>query len=89
MSGVVEKPPAQNHTCCVHGNDGLQCLGGRADRKRTDELLGGSHTLKWCQEAELLTLEAVKVNMGRKMMESLASGILVQTLARMAMMAPD
>lgn len=40
-------------------------------------------------EAELLTLEAVKVNMGRKMMDSLASGILVQTAARMAMMAPD
>lgn len=39
--------------------------------------------------AELLTLEAVKVNMGRKMMDSLASGIWVQTAASTAMMAPD
>lgn len=36
-----------------------------------------------------LTLVAVKVNMGRKMMASLASGILVQTVASTAMMAPD
>lgn len=36
-----------------------------------------------------LTLAAVKVNMGRKMMASLASGILVQTAASTAMMAPD
>lgn len=36
-----------------------------------------------------LTLPAVKVNMGRKMMASLASGILVQTAARTVMMAPD
>lgn len=36
-----------------------------------------------------LTLAAVKVNMGRKMMASLASGILVQTAANTAMMLPD
>lgn len=36
-----------------------------------------------------LTLAAVKVNMGRKMTASLASGILVQTAARTVMMAPD
>lgn len=34
-------------------------------------------------------LPAVKVNMGRKMMDSLASGILVQTAARTVMMAPE
>lgn len=53
-------------------------------------VVGGSHTPDTPQlEAELLTLEAVKVNMGRKMMDSLASGMLVQTAARTAMMAPD
>lgn len=36
-----------------------------------------------------LTLAAVKVNMGRKMTASLASGILVQTVANTVMMAPD
>lgn len=36
-----------------------------------------------------LTFAAVKVNIGRKMMASLASGILVQTVAKMVMMAPD
>lgn len=36
-----------------------------------------------------LTLAAVKVNMGRKMTASLASGILVQTAANTVMMAPD
>lgn len=41
------------------------------------------------QEVELLTLAAVKVNMGRKIMDSLASGIWVQTAARTAMIAPD
>lgn len=50
----------------------------------------GLHSLNTRQlEAELLTLAAVKVSMGRKMMDSLASGMLVQTAARMAMMAPD
>lgn len=34
-------------------------------------------------------MAAVKVNMGRKMTASLASGILVQTAARTVMMAPD
>lgn len=82
MSSMVKKPPAQQHTRCVHGNDGLQCLVG------TEKMV--VHTRHTRQlEAELLTLEAVKVNMGRKMMDSLASGILVQTAARTAMMAPD
>lgn len=42
MSGVVKEPPAQYHTCCVHGNDGLQCLWGEPERQRKDELLRGS-----------------------------------------------
>lgn len=50
----------------------------------------GSHTPDTPQLwAEPLTLAAVKMNMGKKMMQSLASGILVQTVARTAMMAPD
>lgn len=37
----------------------------------------------------VLTLPAVKVNTGRKMMASLPSGILVQTAASTVMIAPD
>ena len=36
-----------------------------------------------------LTLPAVKLTMGSRMIPSLASGILVQTAARTVMMAPD
>lgn len=36
-----------------------------------------------------LTFAAVKVNIGRKIMASLASGIFVQTAASTVMMAPD
>lgn len=64
----------------------FSACGGRGREK----VVRGSHTLNTRQlEAELLTLEAVKVNMGRKMMDSLESGMLVQTAARTAMMAPD
>lgn len=37
----------------------------------------------------ILTLPAVKVNTGRKMIASLPSGILVQTAASTVMIAPD
>lgn len=39
--------------------------------------------------SKALTLPAVNVNIGRKMMASFASGIFVQTAARTVMIAPD
>lgn len=88
MSSVIEKLPSQHQTCCIHGDDGLQSLrrhehGGSVHDERSEQCDSGEPG-----EASL-TLAAVKVNMGRKMMASLASGILVQTAARMVMMAPD
>lgn len=91
MSRVVEEPPAQHQAHRVHGNDSLQGLetGGMGD---------GGWGYGSIQQVGVdggvvvgagLTLAAVKVNMGRKMTASLASGILVQTAANMVMMAPD
>lgn len=87
MSGVVEELPPQHQTRCVHGDDGLQSLRRHGDRRSANDEAGAGDSGEPGEAS--LTLAAVKVNMGRKMTASLASGILVQTAAKTVMMAPD
>lgn len=88
MSRVVEEPPAQHQAHRVHGDNSLQGL-------ETETGDGGYGSIQWVRVdggvvvGAGLTLAAEKVNMGRKMTASLASGILVQTAANTVMMAPD
>lgn len=91
MSGVVEELPSQHHAGCIHGDDGLQSLEEVEMEINDVNGTGGAGGAGGAGAAggAALTLAAVKVNMGRKMMASLASGILVQTAARTVMMAPD
>lgn len=87
MSRMVEEPPAQHQAHRVHGNDSLQGLetGGMGGYGSIQQVgVDGGVVV-----GAGLTLAAVKVNMGRKMTASLASGILVQTAANTVMMAPD
>lgn len=88
MSGVVEELPSQHHAGCIHGDDGLQSL-EEVEMEINDVNGTGGAGGAGAAGGAALTLAAVKVNMGRKMMASLASGILVQTAARTVMMAPD
>lgn len=88
MSRVVEEPPAQHQAHRVHGNDSLQGL----ETETGDGVYGSIQRVGvdgGVAVGTVLTLAAVKVNMGRKMTASLASGILVQTAANTVMMAPD
>lgn len=84
MSCVVKKAPSQNQACGIQGDNGLKSLLAGEDHENVAII-----TMQKLSYTHRLTFPAVKVYMGRKMMASLASGILVQTAARTVMMAPD
>lgn len=58
MSGVVEKPPSQHHTCHIHGNNGLQSLKREKDREGER---GGQFIMKQVSQVmQLRQVEQVK-----------------------------